>query len=117
MENSSSVRKARCRVVRERSSIRSTRPFSGRLFTAFAEVPRERYLGAGPWKISRPSDPWTKVETPDDKPERIYDDVPVLILGEKGLAHALPSGHARWLNALDLEPGDYVLHWQCGSGY
>jgi protein-L-isoaspartate(D-aspartate) O-methyltransferase len=117
MEDSSSVRKRYAELVRARGSIGSTRPFSGRLFTAFAEVPRERYLGAGPWKISRPSDPWTKVETPDDKPERIYDDVLVSILDEKGLANGLPSGHARWLNALDLEPGDYVLHCGCGTGY
>jgi hypothetical protein len=43
-----------------REVIESTRPFSPRLFAAFAEVPRERYLGKGPWKISRASDPWTK---------------------------------------------------------
>jgi protein-L-isoaspartate(D-aspartate) O-methyltransferase len=35
----------------------------------------------------------------------------------KGLANGLPSGHARWLNALDLEPGDHVLHCGCGTGY
>jgi protein-L-isoaspartate(D-aspartate) O-methyltransferase len=41
----------------------------------------------------------------------------VSIVAEKGLANGLPSGHARWLNALDLEPGDHVLHCGCGTGY
>src|ERR1700719_2073232 len=100
MENSSSARQRYAELVRERGSNVSTRPFSERLFAAFAEVPRERYLGAGPWKIFLPSDPWTKIETPEDKPERIYDDVLVSIVAEKGLNNGLPSGHARWLNAL-----------------
>ena len=103
--------------MREQGSIGSTRPFSPRLFVAFAEVPRERYLGKGPWKISRPSDPWTKIETPDCDPERLYDDVLVSIIADKGLANGLQSGHARWLNALGLQPSDRVLHCGCGTGY
>jgi protein-L-isoaspartate(D-aspartate) O-methyltransferase len=104
-------------LVCERASIGSTRPLSERLFAAFAEVPREHYLGPGPWKISRPSDPWTKVETSDANPERIYDDVLVSIVAEKNLANGLPSGHARWLNALDLQLGEHAVHCGCGTGY
>ena len=111
------ARRRYAELVRELGSIGSTRPFSPRLFAAFAEVPRERYLGKGPWKILRPSDPWTKIETPDDDPERLYDNVLVSIIADKGLANGLPSGHARWLNALDLEPSDRVLHCGCGTGY
>jgi hypothetical protein len=70
-----------------------------------------------PGKFPCPSDPWTKIETPDNRPERTYDDVLVSIMAEKGWANGLPSGHARWLNALDLEPGDHVLHCGCGTGY
>jgi len=117
MDNSSKARRRYAEWVRARGSVGSPRPFSERLFTAFAEVPRERYLGPGPWKISLPSDPWTKIETPDDNPERVYNDVLVSIVSEKGLANGLPSGHARWLNALDLEPGNHVLHCGCGTGY
>jgi protein-L-isoaspartate(D-aspartate) O-methyltransferase len=117
MAGTDAARRRYAELVRERGSIGSTRPFSPRLFAAFAEVPRERYLGKGPWKISRPSDPWTKIETPDDDPERLYDNVLVSIIADKGLANGLPSGHARWLNALDLEPSDRVLHCGCGTGY
>ena len=117
MENSAPARQRYAELVRERGSIGSTRPFSVRLFKAFAEVPREHYLGLGPWKISRPSDPWTKIEAPDDNPDHIYDDVLVSIVAEKGLANGLPSAHARWLNALDLAPDDHVLHCGCGTGY
>ena len=53
--------------------------------------------------------------TPDDDPERLYDDVLVSIIADKGLANRLPSGHARWLNALDLQPSDRVLHCGCGT--
>jgi protein-L-isoaspartate(D-aspartate) O-methyltransferase len=41
----------------------------------------------------------------------------VSIIADKGLANGLPSGHARWLNALDLQPSDRVLHCGCGTGY
>ena len=117
MEDLSPTRRRYAELVCESGSIGSTRTFSERLFNAFAEVPRERYLPPGPWKISRPADPWTKIGTPDDRPEHIYDDVLVSIVAEKGLANGLPSGHARWLNALELEPGDHVLHCGCGTGY
>ena len=33
------------------------------------------------------------------------------------LPHGLPSGHARRLNALDLQPNDRVPHCGCGTGY
>src|SRR5215470_10163727 len=52
-----------------------------------------------------------------DNPEHIYDDVLVSIVEEKGLSNGLPSGHARWLNALALEAGEQVLHCGCGTGY
>lgn len=112
------ARRRYAELVRERGRDGwSLRPFSERLFSAFANVPREHYLGHGPWKISRPHDPWKKSDTPDDNPDHIYDDVLVSIVEEKGLSNGLPSGHARWLNALALEPDDYALHCGCGTGY
>lgn len=117
MEDLNLARQKFAELIRYRAGIGSDRPFSEHLFAAFAEVPRERYLGKGPWRISRPSDPWTKIETPDANPQRVYDDVLVSIVAEKGLANGLPSGHARWLNALDLQPGERVLHCGSGTGY
>jgi hypothetical protein len=64
MAGTDAARRRYAELVRERGSIGSTRPFSPRLFAAFAEVPRERYLGKGPWKISRPSDPKSHPQRP-----------------------------------------------------
>src|SRR5262245_1864822 len=45
------------------------------LVEAFARVPRERFLGAGPWQIARPLDPAEPYRTtPDDDPRHIYHD-------------------------------------------
>jgi protein-L-isoaspartate(D-aspartate) O-methyltransferase len=48
---------------------------SSALVAAFATVPRERFVGAGPWRIRSPmnmAEYWT---TPDDDPRHVYHDV------------------------------------------
>jgi protein-L-isoaspartate(D-aspartate) O-methyltransferase len=49
------------------------------LVAAFATVPRERFVGAGPWRIRSPkgiADYWT---TEDADPRTIYHDVLVAL--------------------------------------
>src|SRR5260370_39985323 len=104
METSVPTRRQYAELVRERGSIGSTRPFSDRLFTAFTDVPRERYLGPGPWKISRPPDPWTKIDTLDDNPERIYDDLLVSIITQKERSNLFPNLHERCINVRSTVP-------------
>jgi protein-L-isoaspartate(D-aspartate) O-methyltransferase len=84
---------------------------------AFAAVPRERFLGPGPWRIrpdARPEDPFT---TPDDAPHWLYHDVLVAIDFERGLNNGLPSFWAHNLDHLDLRRGECVMQVGAGTGY
>jgi len=90
---------------------------SDRLVSAFAEVPRENYLGPGPWQILRPPSLWNYENTQDDDPAHIYDDVLVALDATRRINNGCPSGLAAWIDALDLREGDYVVHAGCGAGY
>ena len=84
---------------------------------AFAAVPRERFLGPGPWRLI----PFTRIDdpylTPDDDPAWIYHDVLVSIDPKRGLNNGQPSLWARLFDQLDLEPGERVLQVGAGTGY
>ena len=90
---------------------------SDRLIQALAEVPRENYLGPGPWKIHRPPNLWQYENTLDGDPAQIYDDVLVALDAGKSLNNGMPSGLAAWIDALDPQEGEHVLHAGCGTGY
>lgn len=81
---------------------------------AFATVPREQYLGAGPWRVVQGRSYETTV---DANPEQIYRDVLVAIDESRGLNNGQPSALARWFGQLDPQPGERVLHVGCGVGY
>ena len=90
------------------------------LVEAFAHVPRERFLGPGPWLIMR--DPGRRGAeayraTPDADPAHLYHNVLVGIDPARRLNNGQPSGLANWINALDVRPGDRVVHIGCGVGY
>ncbi len=99
-------------LIGERAGLRSER-----LIQALAEVPREKYLGPGPWKILRPPNLWEYEDTPDADPAHIYDDVLVALDATRRINNGSPSGLARWIDALDLQEGERVLHAGCGTGY
>jgi len=94
---------------------------------AFATVPRERFLGAGPWKIVQltgqgQSGQGSKAstnyhETPDARIEHLYDDVLVAIDPARRLNNGQPSAHALWIDAAAPDLGESVLHIGCGTGY
>ena len=113
----SRVRKRYARKIRRKAHIRSKT-----LVRAFAEVPREQYLGPGPWKIlsQRPRDylrgHWYRT-TRDAHPRHLYDDVLVGIFPDRLLNNGQPSGLAGWFEQLDLERGERVIHVGCGTGY
>lgn len=92
---------------------------SPRLVDAFASVPREHFLGAGPWQIATllPDQQRRYRTTPDDDPRHIYHDVLVAIDPTRGLHNGQPSALARWIDALGIAPGDTVMHLGCGLGY
>ena len=85
-----------------------------RLIEAFASTPREHYLGPGPWKVFAGG---SLVETPSDDPSFLYQDVVVSIAPDRHINNGQPVLHAVCLNALNLQPGEKILHLGAGTGY
>lgn len=83
------------------------------LRAAFANVPRERFLGQGPWKVFANGD---LIVTPGDDPALLYDDV-VIALNESGVNNGQPALHAACLAALDLVRGETAVQVGAGTGY
>lgn len=85
---------------------------------AFASVPREQFVGPGPGQLVRPSElARGYATTPDADPRRLYDNVLVALDARRHLNNGEPAALARWLDCLDLAPGDRFLHIGCGVGY
>jgi protein-L-isoaspartate(D-aspartate) O-methyltransferase len=84
---------------------------------AFTTVPRERFLGPGPWQVCTGEGPNKYWPTEDDDPARVYHNVVIGMLTEKGLNNGQPSFWAYLFDRLDLAPGKRVLHMGCGAGY
>lgn len=85
-----------------------------RLHEAFAQTPRERFAGPGPWMIYTPAG-W--LESPTDNPAFLYQDVTVALTADGDLPSGRPSVHATFLAALGLRDGESVVHVGCGAGY
>ena len=98
----------------------SARLTSTALIEAFARVPRERFLGPGPWDIVLPDITTARIDymtTADSDPRRIYHNVVVALDRSRELTNGQPGTLAHFINALGLVPGDRVYHLGCGSGY
>jgi protein-L-isoaspartate(D-aspartate) O-methyltransferase len=84
---------------------------------AFATVPRERFLGPGPWRVLSPmamAEYWT---TQDADPRHLYHDVLIAIDEERRLNNGQPCLWARMYDQLELSRGDHVIHVGAGTGY
>jgi len=93
---------------------------SAALVSAFAKVPREHFLGAGPWQIASPDNVTGSVSyrtTEDANPRQIYHNVLVAIDPARNLNNGQPSALASFIDNLELNEGDRVLHVGCGVGY
>jgi protein-L-isoaspartate(D-aspartate) O-methyltransferase len=86
-----------------------------RLENAFAAVPREAFLGRGPWPILR----WGRgyVPAPSRDLTYLYDDVLVGIIPERNLNNGQPSFLASLIAAAAPKSGDHVVHIGAGVGY
>jgi protein-L-isoaspartate(D-aspartate) O-methyltransferase len=84
---------------------------------AFATVPRERFLGPGPWRIVPPKFMNAAYLTPDGDPRWVYHDVLVAIDETRGINNGEPALWARLFDQIDLKPGDRVMQVGAGTGY
>jgi protein-L-isoaspartate(D-aspartate) O-methyltransferase len=82
---------------------------------AFATVPREKFLGPGPWLVM--GEDRTYWRTPDDDPTHVYHNVLLAIDPARELNNGHPQFWADLLNKLGLRPGDTVYHVGAGTGY
>ena len=83
---------------------------------AFGKVPREQFLGEGPWR-TRNEIVTTYGTTESDDPKHLYHDVMVALDETRKLDNGLPSLWAVLIDALDLKQGENVLQIGCGTGY
>jgi protein-L-isoaspartate(D-aspartate) O-methyltransferase len=94
------------------------------LVEAFARVPREKFLGPGPWEIASADaramsvmggvkTSYTTVEDPRD----IYHNVVVALDKAGDINNGQPSALARWIDALGMKAGARAYHLGCGVGY
>ena len=97
---------------------------SSELIEAFARVPREKYLGPGPWKLGSPEHRVlnamgisTSTYLTTDDPRNVYHSVVVVLDLEKDINNGQPGTLARFIEALSIKPGDRVYHLGCGVGY
>jgi protein-L-isoaspartate(D-aspartate) O-methyltransferase len=86
------------------------------LVRAFAKVPREHFLGPGPWQVKSPGFKgyWT---TKDADPKQLYHNVLVAIDPSRQLNNGHPSFLASLIDRLEVKPIDHVVHVGCGTGY
>ena len=87
---------------------------SPNIFAAFATVPRERFVGPGPWVIQNSGDSGF---TTDADPTHVYRDALIVLDEAKRLNNGQPSLWAIHLDPLRIQPGDRILHLGCGTGY
>jgi len=85
-----------------------------RLVDAFATTPREKYLGPGPWKIFAGG---SLIDTPTNDPAFLYQDVVVALAPDRRINNGQPVLHAMCLSALNIQPGEKILHIGAGTGY
>jgi protein-L-isoaspartate(D-aspartate) O-methyltransferase len=82
---------------------------------AFATVPRERFLGPGPWRLRHGVDGYWS--TPSADPSWIYHNVLVALDEARGINNGEPALWARHFDSLAVRPGERILQIGAGTGY
>lgn len=85
------------------------------LARAFAAIPRENFVGPGPWLVLR----WLRdyVPTPDADPVYLYTDDLVALVPERRVNNGQPSLHAQLIHQALPAAGQHVVHVGTGTGY
>jgi protein-L-isoaspartate(D-aspartate) O-methyltransferase len=94
------------------------------LLEAFAKVPRDKFLGPGPWQLgsaegralSAAGMMQLSYVTVDD-PRDVYHNVVVSLDRAKDINNGQPSALGRWIDAMALKSGGHAYHLGCGVGY
>jgi protein-L-isoaspartate(D-aspartate) O-methyltransferase len=85
-----------------------------RLERIFELVPREAFLGPGPWHVMVNG---RYLETPSADPIHVYQNVLIALDAGKGINNGEPFLHASWIGAAGPRPGDRICHVGAGTGY
>jgi protein-L-isoaspartate(D-aspartate) O-methyltransferase len=92
-----------------------------RLERIFELVPREAFLGPGPWHIC--VQPWKRrsypryIQTPSADPVHVNQNVLVALDVEKGINNGEPFLHAAWIAHASPTVGEIISHIGAGTGY
>ena len=76
---------------------------------------REPFAGPGPWSVGLGGHPY--VQTPDDNPAYLYQNLLVALDRERGINIGEPRWHACWLAACNIKVAETVVQIGAGSGY
>jgi protein-L-isoaspartate(D-aspartate) O-methyltransferase len=87
------------------------------VFDAFATVPREAFVGPGPWRIKSPMRIGEYWMTPDADPRHVYHDALIALDETRGINNGQPSLWAKLFDELNLCRGATVVHIGAGAGY
>jgi len=94
------------------------------LVEAFARVPREKFIGPGPWQVGSAearalaaAGLGRAAYVPIDDARHLYHNVVVVLDQARDINNGQPSALAHWINALELQPGNRVYHLGSGVGY
>lgn len=94
------------------------------LVEAFARVPREKFIGPGPWQVGSAevralaaAGMGRATYVPVDDARHLYHNVVVVLDQARDINNGQPSALAHWINGLQLQPGNRAYHLGCGVGY
>jgi len=94
------------------------------LVEAFARVPRETFIGPGPWQVGSAearalaaAGIGSAAYVPVDDARHLYHNVVVVIDAARDINNGQPGALAHWINGLQLEPDNRVYHLGAGVGY
>jgi protein-L-isoaspartate(D-aspartate) O-methyltransferase len=82
---------------------------------AFARVPREDFLGPGPWPIFMGMGVYLPTPAPD--PVYLYADNLVGLITDRHINNGQPSYHAHLLACAKPAEGEHAVHIGTGTGY
>jgi protein-L-isoaspartate(D-aspartate) O-methyltransferase len=85
-----------------------------RIADAFASIPREDFLGRGPWYALAQRD---YVRTPTADIQLLYQNLVFALKPDKHINNGEPTLHARCIGAVAPRPGERVLQVGAGGGY